>query len=33
MKGRKEVELIHAEENLVEKEDGTAEEGMAKCRN
>jgi len=31
-KGRKKVEHIHAEEDLVEKEDGTVEEGMAKCR-
>lgn len=31
-KGSKDVEHIHTEEDSVEKEDGTAEEGMAKCR-
>jgi len=30
-KGRKEVEHIHAEEDSVEKGNGTAEEWMAKC--
>jgi len=33
VKERREVEHIHAEEDLVQKEDGTAEGGMAKCRN
>jgi hypothetical protein len=32
VKERKVVEHIHAEGNLVQKEDGQAEEGMAKCR-